>query len=461
MAQKLAHTTIMAMKSGTKSDALEGKGAGSLLFEHRTSGILVYLSLRRDGKSERMKLGSYSDKTLREWRSYASAKSLEVRKFPSIEDYRAAEAERDRAKERANQFEARQGTFAQLLDAYVDDMERRGKSSAKAVRGALKLDVTGPFSDLSLRKAKEIEGSDIAEILRHCLTRAVANKGRGVRLTKASATNGKKRQADKLRSYLQAAFAFGLSNDLNPLRAGDAVQYGLKTNPARDVPTIEGANQANTWALTKDELKAVVLAVEDLPERRRAIAKAMLYLAGQRVEMLCRVVWDDLYDDGEHGPVMRLIDYKGGKGTPSRDHLLPMTDRLGEVLAPLLVLKDAGTAPGPFSLRGKVAITPGTALDIFSVLGDQLAAKGEARRFTWRNMRATIETHLAALGVNQERRAWLLSHGRSGVQAVHYDRYNYLKEKQQDLEKWARYLDELAERTAQQKSNVVAIGGRK
>src|SRR5450830_420558 len=29
-------------------------------------------------------------------------------------------------------------------------------------------------------------------------------------------------------------------------------------------------------------------------------------------------------------------------------------------------------------------------------------------------MHATIETHLAALGVNQERRAWLLSHGRSG-----------------------------------------------
>ncbi|MNR65059.1 hypothetical protein D3C85_1879550 [compost metagenome] len=70
-------------------------------------------------------------------------------------------------------------------------------------------------------------------------------------------------------------------------------------------------------------------------------------------------------------------------------------------------------------------------------------------------MRATIETHLAALGVNQERRAWLLSHGRSGVQAKHYDRYSYLPEKRQDLEKWARYLDRLTNGEAA--SNVVPL----
>ena len=364
--------------------------------------------------------------------------------FPSIERYLAAEKEQVRANQRLADLEARQGTLAQMLDSYVEDMERRGKSSAKSVRGALKLDVLTPFPELSKRKAKEIEPSDVAQILRNCLTRSVANKGRGVRLTKATATNGKKRRADKLRSYLQAAFAFGLANDLNPLRSGDSVEYGLKTNPARDVPTIEGANRANTWALTKDELKSIVLAVESVSDRRHAIAKAMLYLAGQRVEMLCRVTWPDLYNDGEHGDVLRLLDVKGGKGTPPREHLLPITNRLGEILSPLLALKDLGRAPGPFYLRGSVSMAPGTALDIFTELGDQLSEQGLTRRFTWRTLRATIETHLAALGVNQERRAWLLSHGRSGVQAKHYDRWNYLPEKRADLDRWARYLDELA-----------------
>jgi integrase len=338
---------------------------------------------------------------------------------------------------------ARQGTFAQLLDGYTDDMERRGKTSTKEVRGSLKLNVLAPFSELAAKPAKDITPYDVSSILRHCLARPVAGKGRGVRLTKANATNGKKRQADKLRAYLQAAYAFGLGFDLDPLRAADAVLFGLTANPVRDVPTIEGANQANTWALSKDELKAVLLAVEDLPERRRSIAKAMLYLAGQRTEMLCRVTWLDLYDDGEYGAVMRLVDLKGGKGTPPRDHLLPMTERLHEIMAPLLALQGSD-APGPFSLRGKMAITPGTALGIFQELGDTLSAAGQTRRFTWRNLRATVETHLASLGVDQERRAWLLSHGRQGVQMRHYNRYSYLVEKRADLDKWARYLDQLA-----------------
>jgi len=338
---------------------------------------------------------------------------------------------------------ARQGTFAQLLDAYVVDMERRGKTSAREVRGALVLNVLTPFPGLAATPAKDVLPADVANILRHCLSRPVASKGKGKRLTKANATNGKKRQAAKLRSYLQAAFTFGLAADLNPQRPASEVQFGLTVNPARDVPTIEGANRAETWALTKDELRAVLLAVDDLPERRRSIAKAMLYLAGQRVEMLARATWADLLDDPEHGPVLRLVDLKGGKGTPPRDHLLPVTERLQGILQPLLAMQDEGKAPGPFSLRGGVAITPGTAQKIFAELGERLSAEGKTRRFTWLNIRVTVETHLASLGVDKERRAWLLSHGRSGVQAKHYDRYSYLPEKRQDLDKWARYLDTL------------------
>ncbi|MNN75098.1 hypothetical protein D3C81_1913690 [compost metagenome] len=56
----------------------------------------------------------------------------------------------------------------------------------------------------------------------------------------------------------------------------------------------------------------------------------------------------------------------------------------------------------------------------------------------------TAETLLAHLGVTADVRAWLLSHGRSGVQAKHYDRYSYLPEKQAALEQWGRYLDGLA-----------------
>lgn len=438
-AAKLLGTDVWKTEDGAR-----GEGRLRLrAFPH--GGVAYYFRYSLDGKQLQLRIDKDS---LTEARSKATEYAALYRSghrdlHTYLAQVQAEDDARREAAQRAREAQARQGTLAQLLEAYVADLERRGKSSARDVRGAFRIDVLSAFPELAARPAKEITPYDVSEILRHCLTRPVASKGRGARLTQASATNGKKRQAAKLRSYLRAAFGFGLANDLNPQRAGDAAQYGLTVSPACDVPTIEGADQAETWALTKDELKAVLLAVADLPERRRAIAMAMLYLAGQRVEMLCRVTWADLYDDGEHGPVMRLLDKKGGKGTPPREHLLPMTERLAGIMVPLLALQGSD-APGPFALRGKMAITPGTAQKIFQEMGDRLAAEGKTRRFTWRNMRATVETHMASLGVNKERRAWLLSHGRSGVQSKHYDRYSYLPEKRQDLDKWARYLDQLA-----------------
>lgn len=195
--------------------------------------------------------------------------------------------------------------------------------------------------------------------------------------------------------------------------------------------------------LSKDELRQLLIAIEELPERPRAMANVMLYLAGQRVEMLVRASWSDLIEDAEHGSVLRLVDLKGGKSSPPREHLLPISGRLSEQLEPFLSRKETSRCNGVFSLDDLRPMNANTAQKIFSALGKSLSEKQLTRYFTWRTLRATIETHLAELGVDEQRRAWLLSHGRSGVQAKHYDRYNYLREKREDLEKWGQYLDEL------------------
>ena len=440
----------VATPTRTFSEQLGARGAGSMLLERRPNGsIEVYLTMRRGGRQERRKLGQFGELAsdgqvcgLAFWRKEAEQVSAEARSFQSFEAYEAHVQREQADAERAASLAARQGSFEQLLLAYVEDMERQGRVSAKNVLGALRLDVINAFPALAQSKAKEIQPEDITQILRHCISRKPASKGRGTRKTLASTANGKLTAANRLRSYLRAAFSFGLKHDLNPLRAGDAVQFGLKHNPVADLPTIEGAERANTEALSKDELRAMLQAVDALPGRRREIATAMIYLAGQRVEMLVRSTWADLSEDAEHGLMLRLIDYKGGKGTPPRDHLLPLSGRVKEVLSPLL--EEGQRAPGPFSLDGVRRVSTQTAQKIFSELGAELSEKGLTRRFTWRTMRATIETHLAALGVDEQRRAWLLSHGRSGVQAKHYDRYSYVKEKREDLEKWSVYLDELA-----------------
>lgn len=414
-------------------------GATAYFFRYSRDGKQYQLRIHEDGLAEaRLEAGRLSLL----YRTGITDLHLHAQMEAMAEQARlAVEAAQLDVIKRAEEARAMQGTFAQLLTAYTDDMERRNKTSTHEVRGALKLNVLTPFPALAAKPAKEIVVGDITGLLRYCRTRPVALKGRGSRLTPASASLGKLRQVAKLRSYLAAAFAFGLTADNDSQQDAGSAVYGLTSNPVLGTKPIEGADNANTWALDKAELKAVLLAIEDLPERRRSIAKAMLYLAGQRVQMLCRCTWQDLFDDGVHGAVMQLTDLKG-KG-PTRIHLLPMTERLTGIMAPLLALQGSD-APGPFTLRGKVTITPGVMLGIFGELGDALSAAGKTRRFSWRNMRATVETHMASLGITEERRAWLLSHGRSGVQAKRYDRYSYLPEKRQDLDKWARYLDQLA-----------------
>jgi hypothetical protein len=50
---------------------------------------------------------------------------------------------------------------------------------------------------------------------------------------------------------------------------------------------------------------------------------------------------------------------------------------------------------------------------------------------------------LAGLGVSSDVRAQLQSHGLGGVQTRHYDRHDYMAEKRQALEQWARHIKQL------------------
>ena len=55
-------------------------------------------------------------------------------------------------------------------------------------------------------------------------------------------------------------------------------------------------------------------------------------------------------------------------------------------------------------------------------------AKG-IKNFSAKRIRSGVETALASEGVSREDRGHLQSHGVSGVQSIHYDAYDYLKEK--------------------------------
>jgi integrase len=61
--------------------------------------------------------------------------------------------------------------------------------------------------------------------------------------------------------------------------------------------------------------------------------------------------------------------------------------------------------------------------------------------FQLRDIRRTCETLLAGLGVGEDVRAQVLSHGLGGVQNKSYNRHSYSLEKLAALTKWGQLLE--------------------
>jgi integrase len=74
--------------------------------------------------------------------------------------------------------------------------------------------------------------------------------------------------------------------------------------------------------------------------------------------------------------------------------------------------------------------------------------------FTPHDLRRTVETGLARLGIGREVRDRILNHKDRSVSGMHYNRHDYLPEKRAALEKWAR---EVRRVTSGEKAKVVPI----
>jgi integrase len=128
---------------------------------------------------------------------------------------------------------------------------------------------------------------------------------------------------------------------------------------------------------------------------------------------------------------VRLQDAKGRRKTP-RQHFVPLVPEAKAALDAM----QGGTA-GPYLFT----VTAGATGAVYStlqtrlrdVVAEMLEADEASAPFTAGDLRRTVETRLAALGVSAETRAQLQSHGLGGVQARHYDRHDYDQEKRAAL----------------------------
>lgn len=446
---RLTAMEVYATKS-RKAEPVGSRGSGTLQFERKASGAIVAFYRERKGTTEaRLTLGVLSktptpetnERDLNGMRAEAARVATEAANVGGLASFLELQKEQlelaakeRKARQRAAELMQRRGTFAEMLEAYVQHLEATKKPSAGKVRSLFRVNVLERQVALAARYADEIEAEDIKHILDDVLRRPP--KGRGIGNKAQAKSCAMYSTADELRRYLRTAFNHAAAIHLMPGKPTEVSHksFRIAANPAAMIPSISGANGGSTPSLTPAELGELLRYLDALPKRHAAIANSLIYLGAQRIIQLLAVTWDRVDEE-----TLCLLDFKGRK-VVAWEHLLPLTPRILEIMSPLL--EEAGKH-GPFCFSPDKPAHEDTVSHLFSEAGRVLSESGKTRSFSWKEVRATTETLLAAQGVSEETRAWLLSHGRQGVQAKHYNRYSYLPEKRIALELWGHYLDRL------------------
>jgi integrase len=271
-----------------------------------------------------------------------------------------------------------------LLDSYVAHLEHKGKVSHRAVANQFKAHIKDPHPELILHPAAKIEPEDIQFILSGILGRKP--KGRGVGNKAAGgASNDMRSIGNTLRQSLQAAFSYAAKAHLSPERlANSGKVFAIQANPVRDIPSVQGARRANTESLNPTELGELLLYLDKLSEPKRSITHALIYFGGQRMTQLCAITWAAVTDD-----TICLLDAKGRKDQ-AWEHLLPITERISEILAPLT---EHRIGAGPFAFSEGSTASTSTIIKTFSEAGQVLAAAGQTQHCLTRRHREQARSH--------------------------------------------------------------------
>ena len=314
-------------------------------------------------------------------------------------------------------------TLGNLLLAYVDQLQADGKYSARAVDNSLRKHIERSFPDKWNALADGLVMSDFKEII--------------ARLTNA----GLHREGAKVRAYLRAAYVAGIESENDASMVPALQRFKLDTNPVRDLSVVkkrktrraerqeqeQGKRKQLRKPLTLPELRLYYQRLKALPSPTGSILLVHLLTGGQRMEQLRRLTVNDLDIDQD---IVTFYDPKGRRAE-ERPHEIPLIPESVEALetigdGPNLISFDSGTTQ---------AVAWDISKAIKAVAADMLAAEEVTEMFTGKTIRSTVETRLAAAGVDIITRAYLQSHGLGGVQATSYDFHDYMPEKLAALEK--------------------------
>lgn len=437
-------------KISEPADKDQKRGFGTLLFERRPSGIVeAYYRQRVDGKDVTLKLGTYKSNpraagmTVSQIRDKANEYAAIAAEYGNvkayIEEQEAAVAAERAERQRLTEIEASRGTFSELFLDYIES--RREKATPGVVKELERLYQTNmltPHPSIMAMKARDIRPDHILDILNPIWER------------------GAKVQAERMRSFLSAAFNHGLRAE-NAVGRANAKSYNLENNPAT-VVAVEKVSAPATRALSDAELRQLWESIESTEGVGPVMAllfKFVIATGGQRIFNVCQTTWDDY--DLEAGTV-RLIHRKGRGGqTMSRPHLVPLSPRAVAILERVREIN--GCHPWPWTTTGKqhiVVSSPRHAIADWLQSEHAVIDGKQIPNFSPRDLRRTCAQIMQRHGVSDQLSDLLQAHGQTGVANLHY-RNNpeaALPEKRRAIELFNHALATVLGEPSEQANNV-------
>lgn len=388
------------------------RGLGRLGIRVNTSGEKVFVyRYFIDGKSKFIQLGLFPSLSL----NAAEEKAREFAGWLKSGIDPKAEIERlireQEAKERA---EAEKGSIKQLIDSYVWKMKADGKRTYADVLRRLEKDVYPVIPPET--KAKDVTPLDIKQILINMIQRGAIV------------------QSNRVRSYLHAAFQYGLTADLDPMNNRQEVLFGLTTNPVSVVPRQASAEKVGENWLSKQDLCRLM---ESFSEAKKVgwmigqFLKLCVYTGGQRPYELSVSEWQCVNWDEK--TLLIIADISKNK----REHLIPLTDSALHILSEL---KQRNTANSKYIFPQRGGLKPLRTDSFSQAISYYREQYPDFPFFIGRDIRRTCKTLMGELGISKELRDRIQNHAFQDVSTKHYDRYSYLPEKRRALEAWEARL---------------------
>lgn len=301
-------------------------------------------------------------------------------------------------------------TVGRLCDEYANHLEKLKRSSHTDARNIFKLHVKGAFPKLAGLPATELTPEQVADMMR-----ALLDKGKG-------------RTANKLRSYLRAAYEIARTAKTTPKSPEAFKLFEVSRNPVKETSPDYESNKADKNPLSTEQMRTYWSILKKRDDMVGAILRVHLLTGGQRIAQLVRLESKNI-----NQRYFTIRDGKGRTKKGERLHIVPLTKLAAESLS-------ACASGGEFALSTNGGKTHVAATSVTKwaaeVVGDKIPD------FRLKRVRSGVETILAMGKVNKEDRGRLQSHGIAGVQDVNYNAYDYLSEKVDALELLQKLLDE-------------------